>query len=239
MVYLGSKRRLAKDLIPILTKELDQDTYYVEPFVGGANLIDKIQHKKKIGSDSNKYLIALLKYVQAGNRLPTFIPREEYLSVKNNINNYPDWYVGFVGFCCSFRGKFFNSWIGRDVIKNNSSEKGKIRHYQTEQINNLQSQDLSNITFLNTSYDTLEIPGKSVIYCDPPYKNTTGYKDKFDHNKFWNWVREKTLKGHKVFISEYEAPQDFRCIWSKEQKKNPGGKAKTTTEKLFTYGLDI
>ena len=57
MVYMGSKRRLAKELIPILTKDLDENTYYVEPFVGGANMIDKIDHNIMICGDCNKYLI--------------------------------------------------------------------------------------------------------------------------------------------------------------------------------------
>ena len=37
---------------------------YIEPFVGGANIIDKIHCKRRIGADKNKYLIALLKRVR-------------------------------------------------------------------------------------------------------------------------------------------------------------------------------
>ena len=63
MVYMGSKNRLAKDLLPIITAELKPNQWYVEPFVGGCNMIDKVNHPLKLGSDSNEYLIALLKYV--------------------------------------------------------------------------------------------------------------------------------------------------------------------------------
>ena len=37
---------------------------YVEPFVGGANVIDKIKCDVRIGSDINEYLIELLLQVR-------------------------------------------------------------------------------------------------------------------------------------------------------------------------------
>ena len=40
----------------------------------------------------------------------------------------------------------------------------------------------------------------------------------FDYVKFWEWCREKSKEGHQVFISEYNAPTDFECIW--EMKVN-------------------
>jgi len=35
MKYMGSKRRIAKYIIPIITKNLTPDRWYIEPFVGG------------------------------------------------------------------------------------------------------------------------------------------------------------------------------------------------------------
>ena len=229
---MGSKRRLAKELIPILTKDLTEDMYYVEPFVGGCNLIDKIDHKKKIGNDINKYLIALLQYVQGGGELPNFISKEEYNKVKNNKDNYEDWYVGFCGFCCSYRGTFFTGYAGNGI----KTELGKIVNFQTRLINNLKKQNLNNITFTCSSYENLLIPDNSIIYCDIPYKKTSSYYNiEFDYDKFWNWVIDTTEKGNKVFVSEYEAPKEFTCIWEIEQKKRLGNKVQNTTEKLFIY----
>lgn len=37
--------------------------WWVEPFVGGGNMIDKVTGNR-IGADNNKYLIALLKEMQ-------------------------------------------------------------------------------------------------------------------------------------------------------------------------------
>ena len=43
-------------------------------------------------------------------------------------------------------------------------------------------------------------------------------------------------QGHKVFVSEYNAPEDFKCVWEKEINssltKDTG--SKKATEKLFT-----
>lgn len=228
MVYMGSKNRIAKELIPII--KIQPNQWYVEPFVGGANMIDKIQHPLKLGADSNKYLIALLKYVQDNNQLPEFISKEEYTKVKNDKDNYPDWYVGYVGFICSFRGKFFGGYSGLYIANS-----GQQKNYQTGRTNNLLKQNLKNIILKCCSYDQLEIPDNSVIYCDPPYQDTTKYKDKFDSNKFWEWCRAKVYEGHKVYISEYNAPEDFTCIWQKDVSSNLGATSKKATEKLFIH----
>ena len=33
-----------------------------------------------------------------------------------------------------------------------------------------------------------------------------------------------TIKGHSVFISEYNAPDDFECVWQSELKNKHGCK---------------
>lgn len=230
MVYMGSKSRIAKDILPFILPHLKSGQWYVEPFVGGCNVIDKVNHSLRLGSDSNKYLIALLKYVQDGNELPAYIEKEEYQKVKANPDAYADWYVGYVGFICTYKGKFFNGFAGKTIVKG-----GKERDYQREKRNNLLKQDLSGIKFVCSTYDKLEIPDNSIIYCDPPYQESTTYKDSFDSAKFWDWCRDMS-KRNTIFISEYKAPEDFRCIWSKELSSNLSGDNKKSVEKLFVYG---
>ena len=233
---MGSKDRIAKYIIPIITKYLTEDKWYVEPFCGGCNMIDKINHKKRMANDYNKYLIALFKALQQDMEMPEFISKEQYDAVKSNKDDYEDWYVGFVGFVCSFRGKFFNGWIKPSC----ETKDGNTRNFQREHINNLvkQSRSLKSVRYFNMSYCDLDIPKNSIIYCDPPYQDTTAYKnaDGFDHDSFWQWCREQTKRGCDVLISEYNAPVDFVCVWQKGVNMNlSGGKGKTAIEKLFVH----
>ena len=39
-----------------------------------------------------------------------------------------------------------------------------------------QSKNLELVSFICSSYQDLEIPKESIIYCDIPYKDTTKYK---------------------------------------------------------------
>jgi DNA adenine methylase len=74
---------------------------------------------------------------------------------------------------------------------------------------------LRGVKFFCCSYDELDIPDGSLIYCDPPYEGTTGYTNPFDHTKFWEWVRVKS-EINDVFVSEYSAPDDFEVLWERE-----------------------
>ncbi len=112
MMYLGSKNKISKTILPIMTGER-QNRIWVEPFVGGANLIDKVDGTR-IGSDIHNYLIALLQACQAGWIPPNNISKDEYYEIKSNPYDYPDYLVGFVGFLCSFGGKW---WGGMPSIQ--------------------------------------------------------------------------------------------------------------------------
>lgn len=115
MQYVGSKNRLSKELAPIIQSYISEDTVaYIEPFVGGANMIDKIKHHNKIGSDLHKELIALHKFNKNNSSLlPITISEEEYNNVRRNQDNYDPWYVGLVGFCGSFGAKYFGGFARR------------------------------------------------------------------------------------------------------------------------------
>ena len=91
-------------------------------------------------------------------------------------------------------------------------------------------------------YKEMIIPTNSLIYCDPPYKGSRPYigENKIIHSEFWDWCREKVNEGHIVFVSEYDAPTDFECIWSQEVKSSLSangkiGGNKISIEKLFKY----
>ena len=90
MKYMGSKNRIAKEILPIILAERKESQYYIEPFVGGANIIDKVEGNR-IGADLNKYLIALFKKLQDGWLPPKSVSKEEFEDMKNNQQDYQDY----------------------------------------------------------------------------------------------------------------------------------------------------
>lgn len=234
MKYMGSKNRIAKHLLPIILKDRKPNQWYVEPFVGGANMIDKVDGNR-IGADSNKYVIALLDYVSKDGVL-TEINKEKYQSIKNFKNDFPDWLVGYAGICCSYSGKWFGGYAGE------VNTKCGIRNYQKEALSNVEKQrdNIKGVLFSSVSVFDLEMPPNSVIYCDPPYDGATGYQHQFNHSLFWHWCRQKVKDGHQVFVSEYNAPDDFICVWEQQVKSSLSangkiGGSKNSTEKLFVH----
>ena len=235
MKYMGSKNRLSKELVLIINSYITEDTKgYIEPFVGGANVIDKIDCDNKIGRDIHPQLIALLSHVaETTEDIPLEITEEEYNKVKNNKESYDDWYVGLVGFCSTFGAKYFGGYARSKKDKFNG-EKSYLA------IKNLkkQSVNFTNITFECEDFRKIKNIKNHVIYCDPPYRNTTKYKTKtFPYEEFYEWCREMS-RDNIVLISEYWMPDDFECIWEKETKVNfdsnrkPDNKNKRI-EKLF------
>ena len=238
---MGSKSRLKKELIPIIESYINKDTtYYIEPFVGGGNIIDSVTFHKKIGYDKHKFLIALLNSVRIGYEPPEKITVDHYNDVKNSFKNedslYEDYYYGVIGFLGAFRGLFFDSQGCSDYVS-----QGRVRNNYVESRKNIlkQREDFQDIEFIFADYKDIDIPDKSVVYCDPPYQNTSqkGYadKDSFNYVYFWDWIR-KLSKRCTVLVSEYNAPDDFKCIWGKEVSTNLAvQKRKKDIEKLYIH----
>lgn len=82
--------------------------WYVEPFVGGANMIDKVDPiiaPKGLALDFNEYLPELWKVAESGWMPPYSLTEDEYKHIKNNKESYPKELVAWVGFAISFGGK--------------------------------------------------------------------------------------------------------------------------------------
>lgn len=231
MQYLGSKNKLSKHILPIILHYWDNEggQSYYEPFVGGANIIDKLPPGEKIGGDNNNYIISMFIVLQKGWQPPDTLTQEEYKKIKSNPENFDTALVCFAGYLCSFGGKWFGGYA-----KNNKNDNycARDKRVLLKQILNLRD-----VKFICCDYKNLWLKPKSFIYCDPPYQNTTSYNCNFNHKKFWEWCREKSKEGHTVIISEYNAPEDFVCIFEKKVKTvlNLNSQKDFRTEKLFMY----
>lgn len=234
MKYMGSKARIAKYILPIMLADRKDGQYWVEPFVGGANMIDKVDGNR-IGADRSEHLIIALKMIRDN---PETIPIDssEYTKEMRQAaidSDSMDPVDCLMYFACSFAARFKHSWA-----KGNKYD-DFVRAARSSAFK--QSPSLKGVELTCKSYNELIIPQESIIYCDPPYANTAKYNDYFDNDEFWQWCREKVKEGHQVFISEYNAPDDFVCVWQQELIVSvaKSGNHKKATEKLFVHESQI
>lgn len=241
---MGSKSRIAKHIVPIIQNYINENNIekYVEPFVGGANVIDKVQCKEKYGFDKNKYLIALLKRVQSGEELYEEVPKELYDMARTAFNTgdtsgFEDWQIGNIGFIASYNGRWFDGGYAKPGYEKTKNGE-RYRDYYREAKDNLlkQAESLKGIIFQAQDYREAN-PCGCVIYCDPPYVNTKQYANArdFNYEEFWQTMREWSDRN-VVLISEQNAPNDFECIWEQEVSRSIKAADKSkSTEKLFKY----
>ena len=231
MRYQGGKSRISKQIASNISSLRERDSnIFVSLFCGTCSVESKVTgFDRKILNDKHEYLIALLNGVKNGYELPDLITEEQYKYVKEHKDE--DKVLSrFVGFGCSFGGKWFGGYAKDKTNKNYAlqSKKSLLKDMVT----------LIDAEFICKDYRDVELPDGCIVYADPPYNNTTGYnKEKFDSQEFWEYMR-KISKEHIVFISEQNAPDDFISIWEKPFTRtldvNKDNQFKVT-EKLFVY----
>lgn len=239
MVYLGSKEKYSKYIVPIIQEAIDNNNIdtYIEPFVGGASIITKVKCKNRIGYDISDTLIALLCQARDDfSKVLNICNRELWDKGKEYVKNgvMPDnMTLADIGAI-----EFFGSYAARGFPGGMANNKNGVNYFQQRRSNmEKQSPMLAGIDFKVSDYKNLKNISNSVIYCDPPYANTKQYgyanKSHFDYVFFWDWVRMLS-KNNIVFISEQTAPSDFKVIWEKEAKRTVGTDNNfKATEKLF------
>lgn len=241
--YGGGKAKLGKKIYNFIidySKKINCDyKTYIEPFCGmlGVGIHTFKQDEKKfdkfIFNDLNKNIILLWKE----------LINEELKLPKNPINKLEYDFLrktkefsslkGFYGIACAYSGIYFAGYR----IQDNKSNQNFYERFRKSIIKDskLLIPFKSKIKFISKSFIKLK-PKNAIIYCDPPYRNNkfnSEYFNNFDHDLFWNTMR-KWSKNNLVFISEYEAPSDFKCVWKEDiiiTHKN----VKKKKEKLFIY----
>ena len=249
MQYQGGKSRIAKPISEVIINEVsrwkvkdsdfdcgsnrerESNQTFVSLFCGSCVVEAKLapHFDRVICNDKHEYLIEMLKGVQSGYELPEHISEEEYKYIKSHKDE-DKILTGFVGFGCSFGGKFFGGYA-RNKEQTNYALQSK-KSLLKDMIY------LPNVEFTCLDYRDVDIPNGSIVYADPPYANTTTYQgQKFDSEAFWEYMRQIS-KHNQVFISEQTAPDDFECIWEKPftrtLDRNKDNQFKVV-EKLFTY----
>jgi DNA adenine methylase len=224
MQYVGGKFRIRKELSAYLESVRFGRTF-VEPFCGGANITAEMSGSR-IASDLCQDVVMLWNAAAKGWEPPMTISEVEYRDARNLP---PSPYRAFVGFGCSFGGKFFGGYArnkrGDDFAK--SARNSILR----------KARRLQGVSFICGPYNSLS-PVDSLVYCDPPYANTTqGYQStKFDSQAFWRTMKQwAESRGNTILVSEYAAPDFAKEVWRKETKiemRSTNGR-EVRVEKLF------
>lgn len=196
-------------------------------------MIDKVPDSfQRIGIDYNPHTIeALIAIRDLVDKLPNQLTEDEYKQLKGSD---PEPIKSWLRFIASYSGKFDSGYARHDSTLKHREPIGEgLRNAQK------QSPNLKGVKLVNGSYDEYSDFENCLIYCDPPYEGTTPYKTgAFDHAKFWGWCRNMSEKN-LVFVSEYNAPDDFICVWQGEVKTNFASQRDKAThkavEKLFKY----
>lgn len=236
MKYMGSKQLIAKYILPIILKDRIPGQLYVEPFIGGGNIFQYVNNPR-VGLDCDKYVIQALLLIKDS---PELLPKcadeisvEFYKNVKKDVNHFLH---GYIGFACSFGGKYFGGRV-KSSYPSHPSDRVNSQYKASQK----QSKLLQGSVILGRDFRSLKNLKNCIIYCDPPYANTTSYKTPFNHEIFWDYCRMWVKGGNKVYVSEYNAPEDFICIWSKSVKRRfrGGGIIKQAVEKLFVHRSSV
>lgn len=221
------------------------ESTWVETFVGGGNMISEVTGDR-IGYDYNKGLISCLEALANGWEPPLDITRDFYSECRTaSRNGEISPIIGYVGINGSYGGRWFDGGYAGET----TTKEGKIRNYPQEAHRHVMANKdkIKGVSFLSTDYkdvETINLPDNSLIYADPPYKGTKTYQaakeSGFCSEEHWQWCRDMSDKGHKVFVSEYQAPDDFICIWEKGvtssmRANSEVSGAKLSTERLFVH----
>lgn len=229
MRYVGGKSGIAHGLVSVIERYHHGRSTWIEPFVGGGAVLSVAakRYANCYAYDLHPDLILLYQALQNGWQPPTAVSEDEYKQLRHAE---PSAMRGFVGFGCSFGGKFFGGYARGE---------GRIHHADSSR-NSLRRMKLDNVQFAQASFFDLDWqqfnPSDCVIYCDPPYSNTQGYSvGGFDHATFWAECERLHDLGFLVFVSEYNAPGHWHHVWQKDvplQLKG-GATANARQERLF------
>jgi DNA adenine methylase len=226
--YLGGKTRIAKQIAEQIDRVRKPGQWVWEPFCGGLSVTVALSKAGPVwATDANPALIALHAAGRAGWLPPEVVTPAQYAAAKLLPDSDP--MKAFCGFCCSFSAKWFGGFArAKATVRNYAAEgrAGLIRKWPAVTA-------LACVDFLSVA----PRPTDALIYCDPPYFNTTGYGGvkPFDSAAFCQRVALWS-QFTDVFVSEYWLPIG-QVVWQKNQvsTSNAGqsGKGKVATERLY------
>lgn len=202
--YHGGKNSIGKDIsliIEEISKEMDltgkwKVQGYCEPFVGMAGVychVPSLLGKRMdyLAGDVNGEVIDMWRAAQRGWKPPSKCSKSDWVKMKKSKSSPSR---TFVGYAMDYRGHCFRGF----------SYKNNISHQSQSVIEC--AKELKGVNFYHSDYTGFTSLENFIIYCDPPYFETEGYKERFDSESFWRWCIKMAKKDNIVLVSEYSIP---------------------------------
>ena len=233
MAYLGGKYKIRHQVAEYINGLSPR--VYLEAFCGYAWPGERVRAKQRYFSDMNQDLILMWQALQNGWVPPAVVSEDEYTALKNETT--PSAMRGFVGTACSIFGVWFGTYA-RDPKKHTNYAAIGSRQF----LRRIPCFNGAKFTFRDyrTAMDSVDA---DVIYCDPPYENTSTYAavESFDSAAFWEEVRRRSDGKRRILVSEYSAPADFTVVMTAysrmglRTKSAAGLTNELRTERLYEY----
>lgn len=208
MQYLGGKFRQAKRLVARIKEIAGHDERSViEPFCGACNMTAEFARNgfSVRAYDAHPALIPMWQAAQKGWLPPERVTKEDYEAAKALPDSDP--LKAAIGFGMSFGGQYFQAFTGE--ISKQGQDYASCAHRAIAK----KAARLDAVLFAHANFFDLQ-PTPTILYCDPPYAGTAGYRGtlNFDSVAFWARCQEWAEVGAHVFVSEYSAPADIQSV---------------------------
>jgi DNA adenine methylase len=221
MQYLGGKARLGAHIVSAIFTDLSVNIVRlaVDLCSGAGGVTYRLADRatRVIAVETHAGLVAMHKAIQGGWIPPEQVSLEEYRAQRQAPPNDP--LSAFIEFGCSFAGK---SWGG--YARSNGKRWGTS--YAQGAKRALLKDTRANIEHVCANA-LLWLPGDQlpdVVYADPPFEGTTGYRVGAVGGLAW-WQKLQTLAnlGIPSYLSEYvESPPagvEARLVWTAPTKE--------------------
>lgn len=252
--YMGSKRKIAADLIRYMANANPNAVHFYDLFGGGGAMSFAALQSGLFYSvhynELNKAVVALLEKIRTDGVTDEFyqwIDRERFFELTKG----DDWLAGLAQTSWSFGNNQKGYLYGPKVepVKRVAHDEvmaaggnayrsevlGKLERLEhlerlqhLERLGNFESLQITNLDYRAVPISTL--PEQTIIYCDIPYKGTAEYNHGgFDHEAFFEWCRQSP---YKIYVSSYDAPMN--CVFELNHRSTLSATANNRViERLF------
>lgn len=204
---MGGKSLAAKYIVPKILSVKGNLTEYCEPFLGGASICCRVANyfDSAQASDIHMDLMLMWQALQDGWEPPEDVSEEEYIALKYSE---PSPLRGFVGFGCSFGGKWFGGYA-RDYRRKYTTFASTAHNSVKRKI-----KGMTRVVLSCKDYREIVPNGNMLIYCDPPYTELTQFNEfsEFNTAEFWEVVHAWSRAGALVLVSECKDYPDYATV---------------------------